>query len=86
MLTNKIFNYKLQCDFCVEKKPFKQIRQVPLKIDKNSRSQNSFAYQCLECETSGKKLTTDGQKVKSFIGRSRNQEETSIFEEEGSNE
>lgn len=87
MLTSKIFNYKLSCDFCGEKKPFKHIRQVPLKIDKNSKSQNSFAYQCNDCETSGKKITVDNQRIKTFVGRSKAQNETSIFDdEEGSDE
>jgi hypothetical protein len=85
-MANKILTYKLTCDFCGERCQFKNLRQVPLRIDKNSKNQNLFGFICNTCEIGNKKLTADGQKIKSFVGKTKAKNEASIFDEEDSDE
>ena len=42
-------SHRLLCDFCGGKKPFKDLKQVPLKIDKTSRVQYLFGFICSAC-------------------------------------
>jgi hypothetical protein len=79
----KIESYnRIICDFCGDKHQFKDLRQVALKIDKNSKSQNTFGFQCDNCMNGNKKLTLDRQKIKSFVGKYRTRNESSIFDGE----
>lgn len=85
-MANKILSYKLLCDFCGEKTPFKNLRQVPLRIDKNSKNQNLFGFICTTCEEGNKKMTLENQKIKSFVGKTKSKNEQSIFDEEDAND
>jgi hypothetical protein len=83
----KIESYaKICCDFCGEKTPFKNLRQVPLKIDKNSKNQHIFAFQCEPCMRGNKKVTLEHQKIKSFVGKYKPKNESSIFDGEDGGE
>jgi len=76
----KLANFKMNCGFCGESTPFKDVEQVPLKIDKTSKNQNLFAYRCITCESKNTKVTMDKQRVRSFTGRHRAANESSIFD------
>lgn len=83
----KIESYsKICCDFCGEKTPFKDLKQVALKIDKNSKNQHVFAFECDQCLRANKKITIDKQKIKSFVGKYRPKNESSIFDGEDNGE
>ena len=76
----KLANFKMECDFCGEKAPFKEINQVPLKIDKTSKSQHLFANQCATCKSKNIKVTKEKQRIRSFTGRHKAKNESSIFD------
>jgi late competence protein required for DNA uptake (superfamily II DNA/RNA helicase) len=78
----KIDSHKIICDFCGEKHPFKDLKQVPLRIDKTSRVQYLFAFICQNCIVVGKRKTTENQQIRSFTGRSRDKNEQSVFDSE----
>ena len=79
-MNSKLANFKMECDFCGERTAFKDIEQVPLKIDKSSKSQHLFANQCAVCKSKNIKVTLDKQKIRSFTGRHRAKNESSIFD------
>jgi len=76
----KIDTHKISCDFCANKHPFKDVRQVSLRIDKTSKVQYLFAFICKSCALEGKRKTLENQQVRSFTGRSRDKNEESIFD------
>lgn len=77
-----IEEYKLFCDFCNHKKPFKKMKQIPLRVDKHAKNQMLFAFQCIDCEDANERVTIGGQHVRVFTGRSRNTDEKTVFDEE----
>lgn len=79
-----IEEYKLFCDFCNKKKPFRRMEQVPLRVDKHAKNQMLFAFQCGDCGTANEKTTIGGQQIRVFTGRSRNADEKTVFDEEDS--
>ena len=79
-MNTKLSNYKMTCDFCGERSAFKDVEQVPLKIDKNSKNQSLFAIQCSPCKSKNIKVTLEKQRIRSFTGRHRAKNESSIFD------
>ncbi len=77
----KLANYKFLCAFCDEKIAFKFLQQVPLKIDKHSRSQYLFDFYCDDCMDGKVKITKNNQNIRVFTGRSRNTNEKTVFDE-----
>ncbi len=77
-----IEDYKLFCDFCNHKKPFKKMQQVPLRVDKHAKNQMLFAFQCADCRNDKETVTNGGQQIRVFTGRSRNADEKTVFDEE----
>ena len=80
-MNKKLANYKFLCGFCGEKKPFKTLQQVPLRIDKYSRSQYLFEFYCDECMENRVKSTKNNQSIRLFTGRSRNINEKTVFDD-----
>ena len=80
-MTSKIENYKMICDFCRQKYKFEEIKQVPLRIDKNSKYQYLFGDICEGCVDDGAKKTLNNQSVKKWQGRSKSTNERSVFDE-----
>jgi hypothetical protein len=85
-MKSKINSYKMECDFCGEKKPFAELEQTPLRIDKNSHYQYLFANMCEECSKAKKKNTANKQGIKTFVGRSKSKNEQSVFDVEEGND
>ena len=81
-----IDDHKLFCDFCNHKKPFKKLQQFPLRIDKHAKNQMAFAWMCSDCLTNGEKTTMGGQQIRVFTGRSRKEDEKTVFEEDEEND
>ena len=81
-MNKNIEDYRLSCDFCGGKKPFKKLDQVPLRIDKHAKHQMLFGFICVECTKENKKTTQTNQQIRVFTGRSRNTDEKTVFEEE----
>lgn len=79
--SSKIGSYKMECDFCGEKKPFRELQQPPLRIDKNSHYQYLFGLICYDCLKLKKKQTINKQSIKTFVGRSRSRNEQSVFDD-----
>lgn len=83
-MDKKLEDYKLFCDFCENKKAFKKLEQVPLRVDKHAKNQMLFAFICNDCTHEGIKVTVGGQHIRVFTGRSRNTDEKTVFDEEDS--
>ena len=79
-MDSKLSNYKMDCAFCGTNVPFKDIDQIPLKIDKTSKNQHLFAFRCKDCELKNVKVTLAKQRVRSFTGRHKARNESSIFD------
>jgi len=81
-MNKSIEEYKLMCDFCSGKKPFKKLEQVPLRIDKHAKHQMLFGFICTDCSKEDKRVTVTNQHVRTFSGRSRHTDEKNVFEDE----
>ena len=80
-INKKIEGKKLICGFCGDSKPFINIEQVPLRIDKNAKFQMLFDFRCEDCEKSNKKTNINNQHIRLFTGRSKSTDEQTVFDE-----
>ncbi len=74
-------DFRFMCDFCANKKPFKKLLQIPLRIDKKAKHQLLFGFICDECSDENKRVTVNNQKVRAFTGRAKNIDDKNVFEE-----